>query len=272
MCYNAQLVVVIRYDTQAPFTDGDSWQPYDAANTSGLDTGGFDGGIFDGRYIYFAPFTRRVKSGEKASSFHTNCLRYDTAGQFDDPKSWQGYDASRTDNLDAVGYNGGAFDGRYWYLAPWQTDRGVHARVLRYDTIGENGSFSLRYCDYGHNGGLCGAVPGPSFIVNTQKGPLSVSAHQVLSPGWHHISGVYNGRAMKLFIDGVLVAERSGAGSIQENEVQVEIGRIQEGAARFQGVMEEARISNIARNDDWIRTEYRNLVDPEGFIHLGEEH
>ena len=43
-----------------------------------------------------------------------------------------------------------------------------HGKILRYDTLGTNGAFSLRYCDYGHNGGLCAAVPGPSFLVNTE--------------------------------------------------------------------------------------------------------
>ena len=137
--------------------------------------------------------------------------------------------------------------------------------------MGENGSFSLRYCDYGHNGGLCAAVPGPSFIVNTEKGPLSIAAHEALVPGWHHLAGVYNGDTIKLFVDGVLVAERSGSGLIQTNNVSVLIGRLHENAASFKGVIDEVRISDTARNDDWIKTEYLNLANPAGFIRIGEE-
>ena len=265
--------VIVKYDTYGDFTGDDSWQSYDASNTKGLDTAGFDGGFFDGRYIYFAPFVSPRKTG--GYSFHTNYLRYDTQGQFDDPGSWDAYDASNIDNLATIGYNGGASDGRFLYLAPWQdrTDGkfGIHGNVLRYDTVGENGSFSLRYCDYGHNGGLCAAVPGPSFIINTVKGPLSIAAHEVLVPGWHHVAGVYNGDTIKLFIDGILVAERSGSGLIQTNNVSVVIGRLHENAASFRGIIDEVRISDTARNDDRIKTEYLNLVNPAGFIRVGKE-
>jgi hypothetical protein len=147
----------------------------------------------------------------------------------------------------------------------------MHGRILRYDTLGANGSFSLRYCDYGHNGGLCAAVPGPSFIINTVKGPLSIAAHRVLQPGWHHIAGVYNGRTIKLFIDGLLVGERAGSGVIHTNDVDVAIGRIQDGVGCLHGVIDQVMISSTARNDDWIKTSYRNLVSPSSFIRVGQE-
>ena len=261
---------VLRYDTHRDFKSSESWEAYDIGEKQTQQSA-----AFDGRYIYFIPFVRKVETGEKKSIFHTNFLRYDTQGQFDASGSWDAYDASGIDNLNTVGYNGGAFDGRYFYLAPWQYDKNgeqiKHCSILRYDTVEENGSFILKYCNYGHNGGLCAAVPGPSFIVNTVKGPLSISAHEVLVPGWHHITGVYNGRTIKLFIDGVLAAERSGSGSIQNNTINVTIGGLHKGTARFSGIIDEVRISNIARNDDWIKTEYLNLINTSGFIHVGEE-
>ena len=257
--------VVVRYDTRGDFTNTDNWLSYDASNTAGLDTGGFDGGFFDGKYVYFLPFVS--KNGN-----HGNFLRYDTSGQFDATDSWDAHDTSMTDDLETLGYDGGAFDGRYFYLAPWRNanDGVVHCRILRYDTVGENASFSLRYCDYGHNGGLCAAVPGPSFIVNTENGALSIAAHQLLEPGWNHITGIYNGSIIKLYVNGVLAGERTGNGSIRTNNVKVQIGRIQKGASRFYGVIDEVRISNTARDEDWIRTEYNNLSDPSGFIRVGE--
>ena len=217
------------------------------------------------------PFTRQVSAGE--NPFHCNFLRYDTRGAFADPESWDAHDASDTDGLRTVGYNGGAFDGRFFYAAPLRDGESdqFHGRVLRYDTLGENGSYSLRYCDYGHNGGLCAAVPGPSFLVNTTGGVLSIAAHRDLTPGWHHLAGVYDGHSMKLFVDGALVGERSGSGSIQMNQVGVSIGRLGRGAARFRGSVDEVRISSIARSDDWIKAGYRNLVNPAGFTRVEEE-
>lgn len=266
--------VIVRLDTHGLFTDDTSWESHDASSTGGLDTGGFDGGFYDGRYVYFAPFVSRRADGS-GYNFHTNYLRYDTQKPFKNAQSWAAYDAGNTDNLATIGYNGGAFDGRYLYLAPWQdrTDGkfGIHGNVLRYDTVGDNGSFILKYCSYGHNGGLTAAVPGPEFIVNTVNGPVSIASHDVLLPGWHHVAGVYNGDTVKLFVDGVLVAERPGSGALQTNDIPVKIGRLGQGFARFRGLIDEVRVSNTARSDNWIKTEYNNLSRPAGFIHAGEE-
>ncbi len=265
---------MVRYDTQGDFGDGRSWRAYDAANTSGVETAGFDGAYFDGRYVYYVPYQRRVKPGEDKSVYHGNYLRYDTLGPFDDPKSWAGVDAERADGLVSVGYNAGAFDGRYFYAAPDfdpHADK-MHGRILRCDTTGQNASFCLKYGDFGHNGGLCAAAPGPSFHVNTVKGTVvGIAAPRPLLPGWHHLAGVYNGRTVKLFVDGALVGERPGAGALQTNEVDVAIGRMTGGAARFRGVIEEVRISDIARGDDWIKTAYQNLASPSRFVRAGEE-
>jgi hypothetical protein len=264
---------MIRYDTQGDFADDSNWQTFDAANTSGLDTGGFDGGFYDGCFIYFVPWTRQVEAGEDKSVYHCNYLRYDTRGAFDDPQSWSGHDASAVDGLKSIGYNAGAFDGRYFYGAPLYDGEGdkFHGKVLRYDTLGKQGSFSLRYCDYGHNGGLYAAVPGPSFLINTARGVLGIAAHQALTPGWHYLAGVYNGQTLKLFVDGRVVAERAGSGAMQDNEVAVSIGQLANGTAQFHGQVGEVRVAQVARSDDWLKTAYQNLVDAKGFVRLGDE-
>jgi hypothetical protein len=257
---------ILRYDTEGEFESDGSWKARDVNGTSGLDTSGFDGAFFDGRFLYFIPW--KSHGAEWTVGYHCNYLRYDTGGDFEDPGSWTARDAAHADGLLSVGYNGGAFDGRYLYAAPLHDGQGdhFHGKILRYDTVGENASFSLRYSDCGHNGGLCAAVPGPSFLVNTVKGPVGVAAHQALQPGWHHLCGVYDGRSIKLFVDGKLVAERSGSGRIQACRTGVSIGRIPKGAARFRGRVAEVRILDVALGDDRIKTEYANLSDPSGFI------
>lgn len=264
---------MVRYDTRGAFDDEASWVGYDAADTDGLDTGGFDGGFYDGVYVYYVPYQRQVAAGEDKSMYHSNYLRYDTRLPFADAASWCACDASGADGLVSVGYNAGAYDGRFFYAAPvFDPDRDkMHGRVLRYDTIGTNGSFALRYCDYGHNGGLCAAVPGPSFTVNTVRGVLSIAAHRALLPGWHHLAGVYDGRTIKLFVDGALVAERSGSGALQVNDIPLTIGHIAGGCAAFDGDIHEVRLSGAARSYAWIRTEYHNLADSKGFVRCGPE-
>jgi len=175
---------VLRYDTQAGFTNIASWTAYDAGNVNGLTTRGYEGGVFDGRFVYFSPAASGIQAGKvlrldttgnfmNATSWtafdasnidglatygfqgavfdgrfvyfvgHYNTafdgvmLRYDTQGNFTDTNNWSAYDAGNTSGLNAKGYSGGVFDGRYIYFSPTVslanplTPSGI---VLRYDT------------------------------------------------------------------------------------------------------------------------------------------
>ena len=259
---------IVRYDTRGDFADPHAWEGWDADHTDGLRTTGFDGGFFDGRFVYFQPFFRHVGPGPRDNLFHSHYLRFDPRGAFADPASWQAYDASHTDGLPSVGYNGGAFDGRYFYAAPWQqgpkSDRLgefiTHGIVLRCDTLGAQGSFSLRYCDYGHNGGLNAAVPGPSFVLNTESGPLSVALHGPLDPGLHHLAGVYDGKALKLYIDGELRAQREGSGRLVANSEPIAIGHILKGQGSFDGEIQGVRIARVARRASYIEAAWQDGI------------
>ena len=253
--------VIVRYHTQRPFTDARSWDSYDATTTGGLRTTGFDGGFFDGRYVTFQPFFERIGPAKRDVAFHSRYLRYDTARPFSETASWQSIDASCTEGLPSVGYNGGAFDGRYFYAAPWQQGRKpdvpdeivTHGIVLRCDTVGNNGAFSLRYSDTGHNGGLNAALPGPTFIINTDRGPRTVAAHRALPPGSHHIAGTYDRRVLKLFIDGERVAQRPADGQIVSCGAPVTVGSVQNGCGRFRGRVLAASVLGSAYTDTEIK-------------------
>ncbi|MEC7226966.1 MAG: hypothetical protein VXW00_08860, partial [Candidatus Latescibacterota bacterium] len=145
---------ILRYDTQAPLKDAQSYQVFNARQLSPQATC-FDGALYDGRHIYFAPLTsglvlRYTVGGDFADptswqtfdaqplGMHMNVglvfdgrhvyfcaygnsrmLRYDTEKPFDDPTGWQGYDAAGTRGLDTGGFDGGFFDGRYVYYMPF---------------------------------------------------------------------------------------------------------------------------------------------------------
>ncbi|MBI4027328.1 MAG: LamG domain-containing protein [Verrucomicrobia bacterium] len=240
-----ETATVIRYDTAAAFNNPKSWSSYEFSKTAGMTTRGFDGGMFDGRYVYFVPYF------DGKGFFHGVMLRYDTQSEFANPRSWAAHDAGLVDGLKTVGFNAGAFDGRHLYCAPWNDGSAYpraiigNGRVLRYDTLGSNGSFSLRFCDYGHNGGLCAALPGARFLVNTDQGARSVAANRPPEPGRHYLAGTYDGRFIRLFLEGALVNEQSAAGRMVGSQAPLSIGRVD-------GCIEQIRISDCARSADWI--------------------
>ena len=270
--------IVVRFDTRGDFADAEAWSAHDAEGTSGLLSRGYDGAACDGRYVYFIPFWNGKTGGPQGcEGIHGEMLRYDTQADFADPASWQAADAGLTDGIETVGFNGGAFDGRFLYCAPWRLDSTpdtfvvAHANCLRYDTTGDGASFSLRCVDLGHNGGLCAALPGASFLVNTETHVLNVRLNRNLEPGKHHLAGVYDGHNITLFVDGLPAAERTGAGRIQTCDADVVVGRLQDGLGRFKGEISEVRVSNMARSADWLATQYRNQVSPTTFCRVSEE-
>jgi Concanavalin A-like lectin/glucanases superfamily len=262
--------VVLRHDTSGDFREDGSWEVYRLQDTPGLEVLGYDGALFDGRFVYFIPYW------DEGSVVHGVVLRYDTLGPFGDPRSWGCIDAGATDGLVTTGFNGGATDGRFLYFAPWMdgtkfTGRiGGSGRVLRYDTVGARAAFSLRFSDLGHNGGLNAALPGARFLVNTERGPVSAAANRRPESGWHHLAGVYDGRAIKLYIDGELAGSQSASGRIVRPGVPLTVGQLGGGGGRFDGTIADVRISAGARTAEWIRTTYETLRDPTGFCRQTE--
>jgi hypothetical protein len=50
----------------------------------------------------------------------------------------------------------------------------------------------------------------PSAHVHSMRAGSVATAHRSLAPGWHHLAGTRRGRAVSLFVDGVLVATATG--------------------------------------------------------------
>lgn len=252
--------VAVRFDTSRDFKEDDAWQAYELAKTPGVILG-FDGAFFDGTYIYYIPYWN------EQDVLHGTMLRYDTRRDFQSPDSWDCFDAAQTDGLRTAGFNGGASDGRFLYCAAWMKEKVFTGRIggggnmLRYDTTGDNATFDLRLCDLGHNGGLCAALPGPRFLINTDRGPRSIAANAAPpSTGMHHFAGVYDGQTISLYIDGQLVNSQPASGKLVANDIDIAIDQ----AAKAW------HISPTARSADWIATRYQNLADPAGFCRAAE--
>ncbi|MBS0625612.1 MAG: hypothetical protein JSS32_06145 [Verrucomicrobia bacterium] len=93
---------------------------------------GFFGGVFDGRYIYLVPSSNPLtRSGQ--------VTRYDTSQPFSASSSYAVFDMKTVDQ-NSVGFQGGAFDGRYIYYAPNVNSLNSQSgQITRFDT---NASFT----------------------------------------------------------------------------------------------------------------------------------
>ncbi|HUJ60778.1 MAG TPA: hypothetical protein VLX92_19885 [Kofleriaceae bacterium] len=109
-------------------TDTSKWSAFDIS-TLFPGAKGFISSVFDGRYLYFLPNNNGAIDGIVA--------RFDTQGGFGASGSWETFDVS-TVNGGAKGFEGGAFDGRYLYLVPYNNGA-YDGLFVRYDTQGTFG-------------------------------------------------------------------------------------------------------------------------------------
>jgi hypothetical protein len=96
--------------------------------------------------------------------------------------------------------------------------------------------------------------PGISFYTRTDleddNSWKSVSTQMPLKK-WVHLAATYDGIMMRLYIDGLLKAERENKGKLIPTKASFYIGTAGDGAGklRFLGLLDEIRFSKVARTD-----------------------
>jgi len=81
---------------------------------------------------------------------------------------------------------------------------------------------------------------------------------------------VYDGD-LNIYLDGSFDSSTPHSGNVRNNRRYINIGRNSHDGRSFNGIIDEARISNIDRSADWINTEYNNQYDPNSFYSIGKE-
>jgi hypothetical protein len=106
------------------------------------------------------------------------------------------------------------------------------------------------------------------FVGNVSPSPI---ARSVVNDGnWHYLTGTYatGTNGSKLYLDGVFQSSTTiSPDSVADTADILTIGQYQGNGGA--GYTDEARISNIARSADWIKTEYLNQNSPGTFASLG---
>jgi hypothetical protein len=88
---------------------------------------------------------------------------------------------------------------------------------------------------------------------------------------WYHLVGTYDGTNGRLYLNGALVGSPTALTWNTTNTDQATIGNWPGGSWKFNGKLDEVRVSNIARSADWITTSYNNQNNPLTFNTIGTE-
>ncbi len=92
---------------------------------------------------------------------------------------------------------------------------------------------------------------------------------------WYHVVGVFKpNEYSKLFLNGTQVAIRTAGVSPSMNDpsLPLRIARRSDASTSYvNGIVDEVRVSTIARSNDWIVSEYSNQYDPSTFYSVGPE-
>jgi hypothetical protein len=113
------------------------------------------------------------------------------------------------------------------------------------------------------------------FRFQTATGGLSTiieSNSDYNDTDWHYVVGVRSGGVNYLYVDGVQQTETSTA-AITDSGLDAHIGvQYQDyDGRRWNGNIDEFRISDTGRSSQWIQTEYNNQYAPASFCQTGQQ-
>jgi hypothetical protein len=82
---------------------------------------------------------------------------------------------------------------------------------------------------------------------------------------WYYVQGVYDGTTMSTYVNGVQYKKYAVTStSTFTNTLFIGIGEAK--LYPFSGMIDEPRVSNVAKSSDWIKMEYVNQNNPSAFI------
>jgi biopolymer transport protein ExbB len=106
-------------------------------------------------------------------------------------------------------------------------------------------------------------------VVNLTQGASnfkSVTGASALSTtNWSHVAGTFDGTTLRLFTNGVADGTLAVAGSADNSTNACELGALQGTANKFLGLLDEWRISNVARASSYFKAQYNNINSPSTF-------
>ena len=154
------------------------------------------------------------------------------------------------------------------------TSVGDWNKVIGLDYRGD-GSWNSPYLAYAlqaNNGSDQLAVQ----ITQSGSGTTPATSASFALSTWSHVAGTYDGSQVVPYLNGVAGPAASLSGPIDYGTSQdLTIGARSPYAINssegWNGLIDEVRISSVARSADWIATEFNNQSSPASFFSMGQE-
>jgi hypothetical protein len=109
-----------------------------------------------------------------------------------------------------------------------------------------------------------------SATVNTTgDGQVTVSGGTVVTGTWHHLAATWNGTIVRLYVDGVQVAQQPAAGLLAASTDAAAVGAAPGGTNPFDGTIDEVRLDTAVRSPEWLAAEVANHSGPASFAVAG---
>ncbi|MHA2202428.1 MAG: DUF2341 domain-containing protein, partial [Candidatus Hodarchaeales archaeon] len=86
---------------------------------------------------------------------------------------------------------------------------------------------------------------------------------------WYYVVGQHNGTHNLFFIDGSLSEIDNDSNTVKDNNENMWIGGNDQWGEYLEGLIDEVRVSSIARSETWLTIEYENQYDPQSFYSIG---
>ena len=135
-----------------------------------------------------------------------------------------------------------------------------------YESYMTKGDESWRYM-------RAGTARGTEICSDGQRPACVFSRSQIEFGRWYHFAGVHDGRAVRLYINGVREGQGNAGsdhGSFGDHPVTLGFSLHRMMEQRFMDmIIDEARFTRDSKTDDWIKLDYQSLREGSSFVSFG---
>ncbi|HOW73949.1 MAG TPA: right-handed parallel beta-helix repeat-containing protein [Phycisphaerae bacterium] len=134
----------------------------------------------------------------------------------------------------------------------WIVNKNTHEFTESHYALMIDGDKAGAYINIGGDQSSCFEAWGPAAEIKAQQ--------------WHHLAMSYDGKTLKVYLDGRLVASKGVNRKRSAGTTSLVIGRRQDGYVTFKGIIDEVRLYNRALPDDEIRANMQGAAVREGLV------